>query len=163
MKNKKRLPAAAALLLCLAAVIAVVLLRERQLRQQQAAEETRLEQEWSEMERAAARQLLTKALQGIWTHGVEEDRNTHLELIFGEGTAEYNFRNIRYPEYDQTLLTYGWEAVDGQNIRLFYPEGGENLIEVTFTPAAGETPEQVTFRPAITSMEKSETWERSTP
>jgi len=163
MKNKKRLPAAAALLLCLAAVIAVVLLRERQLRQQQAAEEARLEQEWAEMELAAARQLLTKTMQGTWTHGVEEDRNTHLELIFDAGTAKYNFRNVRYPEYDQTLLAYGWEAVDGQNIRIFYPEGGERLIGVTFTPASGETPEQVTFCPAITSMETSETWERSAP
>jgi len=151
-KNKKRLMEAAALLLCLAVVTAAILLRERQLFRQQA-----------EKELAAAQELLTKTMQGTWTHGVEEDRNTHLELIFDAGTAKYNFRNVRYPEYDQTLLAYGWEAVDGQNIRIFYPEGGERLIGVTFTPASGETPEQVTFCPAITSMETSETWERSAP
>lgn len=147
-KNQKRLMGAVALLLCLAAVTAAILLRERQQ---------------AKKELAAAQALLTKAVQGTWIHGVEEDRSIHLELIFDAGTAEYNFRNIRYSEYDQTLLTYGWEAADGKHIRIFYPEGGESLIEVTFTPASGETPEQVTFCPAITSVEPSETWERSAP
>lgn len=152
-----------ALLLCLTAVSAVVLLRDRQLRQELEAEADRLEQEWAALELEAAQDLLSRSLLGSWTRSVEDDRNSRLELVITDGDIQYNFRNARFPEYDQTLFTYGWTPMDGQHLELRYPEGGSNLLRVTVTPAQGDTPAQVTFSPAITSPDASETWERSTP
>ncbi len=165
IKHKKLLISATALL-CAAGVLTGTLLHRRKIRRQEAARD---EAAWlaaveqAEQELAAAREALSAALRGTWTRSVEEDRNSRLELSVTGDTMEYIFRNARFPEYDQTLLIYSWEAFDGTSLVLHYPEGGENLIQVTFTPASGDAPVQVTFTPAFTSMDASETWERSEP
>lgn len=164
LKYKKHLIAAAALLIA-AGTLTGTLLYRQELRRQEAAraEAERLLFEQHQARLAAEREALAKKLQGTWRKSLEADRNSLLELFVTDGAMDYNFLNVRFPEYNETLSTYTWSVFDSTSVEILYPDGGKFLHELTFTPADGEVPEKVTFSPAITFMGEEETWERSTP
>ena len=152
-------------LLCASCVLFSFIQHRQAIRRDDAAwaeaEQMAFEQQQRDLEEA--RQAFAQRLQGSWTQAVPEDRNSRLELSIADGTMDYNFQNVRFPEYDQTLCSYSWSAFDYESIEIAFPEGGIDLILVTFTPADGDTPEKVTFSPAFTFMGEEETWERSAP
>ena len=153
IKYQKKLIAAAALLIAAGTLTGVLLHRQAVRRQEEARAETeRLLWEQHQQQLAAQRDALAARLQGTWTQTVPEDRNSLLELSVTDGTIVYGFRNVRFPEYNQTFYTYTWSVFDGTSIAIRFPEGGEDLHEIVFTPAEGDSPEKVTFSPAFTAV-----------
>ena len=108
----------------------------------------------------AARQrqdaLLAKA-EAVWTRAVEGEKDCYLRLTLQDGEMEYRFVSTAYPSLSETFFTYGYTAIDGDLLRVTYPDGAKLDVTVTFSEDGNE----MTLSPAVTVAEESETWTRS--